>query len=93
MYTKLDHRRDQEKERAIREKNLKELDGQIEEARYLIDAIAKQPQCYETESEMRVVRASLRELEALRADEKKAYDATFAADDDSITRAVNAMRL
>lgn len=93
MYTKLDHKRDQEKERAIREKNLEELDKQITEARDLINVVSRQPQCYETECEMRIVRSSLRELEALRADEKKAYDATFAADDDSITRAVNAMRL
>jgi hypothetical protein len=42
---------------------------------------------------MRIVRASLRELEDLRADEKKAYDATFAADDESVSRAVEMMKI
>ena len=93
MYTKLDHRRDQEKERAIREKNLKELDEQITEARDLINVVSIQTRCYETESELRVIRAKLHELEELRADEKEAYDATFAADDESVSRAVEMMKI
>lgn len=93
MYTKLDHRRDQEKERAIREKNIKELDEQITEARDLINVVSIQTRCYETESELRVIRAKLHELEELRADEKKAYDATFAADEQSVSRVVEMMRV
>lgn len=93
MYTKLDHKRDQEKERAIREKNLKELDEQITEARDLINVVSRQPQCYETESELRVIRAKLHELEELRADEKEAYDATFGADEQSVSRVVDMMRV
>ena len=84
--TKLDFKRKQEAELKIREKNLTELQAELDKAKELLTVVNSNGNDFAAEQEKRVVRAKIRELQELIADEQRAYDATFSADEESISK-------
>ena len=87
MFTKLDYKRAQEKERETREKNLKALNNDLEEAKELLSTIRLQPRSFEAEQDMRTVLKKIDEINDLIDSEQSAYYSTFAAYDSDIERA------
>lgn len=77
METKLDRLRLMQEERAKRAENIAYLDEQIKDARHLLAVIPANG--YEEEQERRTVQEHIKFLSGFKADEERAYNATFEA--------------
>lgn len=91
--THYEYQLQQEEERAKREKNLKDLNAKLTEAKDLYTTIETLEKTFENEQARRDLWHEIKRLETLIEDERNAYNSTFEAHPNDVEKVIDQMAI